>query len=836
MTTPADLAVARQLSAAGPWLLRVDPDGPTVVPAQAAAVPAAGIDGHVPGAVHDDLRRAGLIPDPFVDANEDLVAWASRTDWIYETELPAVDLAGAERADLVFGGIDTAARIELGGELLGRTRNMHRSYRFDVTRSLRAGRRDLAVRLTSAYTEAEALRDWVGPRPNAYPEPFNFIRKMACSFGWDWGITLPGAGIWRPVTLQVWTVARISHVRPLPDVDQAGDGVLQAVVEVERTAQGAAEELVIEAALDGATVTTAALPPGISRALVTAPVPDVRRWSPVGYGDAHLYDLVVTLTTRDGRPLDAAAQRIGFRHIRLDRSPDAAGSSFVFRRGGEPVLVKGVNWIPGDVLPGLMTRERYRVLLQAAVDAHVNLIRVWGGGLYETDEFYEICDELGLLVWQDFPFACAAYPEVESLRTEIRAEAEENVARLARHPSLVLWNGNNECDWLRTAEDWAAQPGGERDWGQRYYHEDLPEIVHRVDPTRPYTVSSPWSGHPGVFPNAPSHGTFHSWDVWNRQDYAHYRDSVPRFVSEFGWQAPPAWRTLRDAVTGEPLLPTSPGVLRHQKATGGMEKLAAGLAPHVRPRVDVDAWHYLTQWNQVRAIETGIRHWRAHWPVTTGTILWQLNDLWPVISWSAIDGAGRRKPLYFALRELYAPRGLAIEPGADGGLMLAALNDTDDPWTGTALIRRVSDAGFDSARRTVPVAVAPRDVTRISMPADVTAFGEPASEVLLAEFDGRRSWWYAAEPVDSAFVGGAPRIEARPIDGGLAVTVTATTLLRDFLIQPDRMHPSATADRGFVTLLPGESATITVSCPEPLDASALDVPWATAFLDDVIRR
>lgn len=817
----------------GPWTLRVDPSGPTPVRAEASVVPEAGIPGQVPGAVHDDLLRAGLVPDPFLDANEDAVAWASRTDWVYTTALP--EPGEGEHTDLVFGGIDTVARIALGGTDLGRTRNMHRSYRFDVTSLVAAGQRDLAVQLTSAYTEADALRDWTGPRPNAYPEPFNFIRKMACSFGWDWGITLPGAGLWRPVSLETWTAARIARLRPLTDVD--GDtGILTAALDIERTGAHRLDELTVRYDLDGELVATAVLPPGVADAVTTVRVPQVRRWAPAGHGEPHRYELTVSLLGADGAVLDRLMHRIGFRDIRLDRRPDAAGTSFTVRLDGEPVLVNGVNWIPEDVMPGRLTRQRYATRLHQAADAHVNLIRVWGGGLYETDDFFDLCDELGLMVWQDFPFACAAYPEAEALRNEILAEAEENVARLSRHPSLVIWNGNNECDWLRHAEDWASQPGGDRDWGERYYHEDLPELVARVDPSRPYTPSSPWSGHGALFPNAPSHGTFHSWDVWNREDYGRYRDSVPRFVSEFGWQAPPAWRTLLDAVSDQPLLPSSPGVLRHQKAAGGMEKLARGLAPHVRPRVDFDAWHYLMQWNQVQAIRTGIAHWRAHWPVTAGTILWQLNDLWPVISWSAIDGAGRLKPLYFALRELYAPRTLSLQPAADQGLTLVALNDTDDAWSSSALLRRVSDAGADLARRSVAVTVPPRSAVRLAVPGEISAFDEQASEVVVADLPGAgRAFWYGAEAKDSVFLGAPPRLEAERTDDGLRVTVTATSLLRDFLIQPDRIHPAATCDRGFVTLLPGESVTIAVRCPEPLGAGALDEPWVTSYLDGVIR-
>jgi beta-mannosidase len=304
-------------------------------------------------------------------------------------------------------------------------------------------------------------------------------------------------------------------------------------------------------------------------------------------------------------------------------------------------------------------------------------------------------------------------------------------------------------------------------------------------------------------------------------------------VAEFGWQAPPAWRTLRDAVSDEPMLPDSPGVLHHQKAEDGNGKLARGLAPHFPPPASTEAWHYLTQLNQVRAVRTGIAHWRSHWPHTAGTILWQLNDIWPALSWSAIDSAGRPKPLYHALRELYAPRAVTLQP--DGaGLVLCALNDSTETWSGRVRLRWVRDDGTESAVTQLPVHTEPRSVARVPVPAGTVAGADPAREVLVADLDGVRTFWYARAARDTAFAGTAPVIGVAPTAGGLAITVTATTLLRDFLVQADRIHPAATADHGFLTLLPGESATVTVRCPEPIPPDAARAPWAMAWLDAVI--
>ncbi|BFO16465.1 hypothetical protein SHKM778_28530 [Streptomyces sp. KM77-8] len=508
----------------------------------------------VPGCVHTDLLAAGLIPDPFLGRGEAEVAWVGRRDWTYETELRPGP-GGHERTELVFDGLDTVAEILLDGRTLGRARNMHRSYRFDVTGLSGA----LTVRFGSAYTEAEAVRDTLGERPGAYAEPYQYLRKMACSFGWDWGPTLVTAGIWRPVRLERWSTARIARVRPLVTVED-GVGQVELAVDVERS--GGGTPLIVEASVGG--VRARATVDGTAGS-VRLRIPDVRLWWPRGYGEQPLYDVELTLLDDDGA-LDSWARRIGFRTVELDTSADEHGTGFTLVVNGERLFARGVNWIPDDAFPSRITRERYRRRLEQAAGAGVDLVRVWGGGIYESEDFYDACDELGLLVWQDFPFACAAYPEEQPLRGEVEAEARENVVRLMPHPSLVLWNGNNENLW--GFRDWDWEPGlAGNSWGEGYYLGVLPRVVAESDPTRPYTAGSPWSGSWLHHPNDPAHGTHHSWEVWNRTDYADYRSHVPRFVAEFGWQAPPAYATLRRALPGEELMPDSPACCTIRRRT-----------------------------------------------------------------------------------------------------------------------------------------------------------------------------------------------------------------------------------------------------------------------------
>ncbi|MEU9635765.1 glycoside hydrolase family 2 protein [Streptomyces tendae] len=779
----------------------------------------------VPGCVHTDLLTAGLIPDPFLGVNEPDVAWVGQRAWTYVRELPADDTAEEqyERTDLVFDGLDTAATVTLAGRELGRTRNMHRRYRFDVTGC--HGR--LGVDFASAYDEAASVRALTGERPNVYPEPFQYIRKMACSFGWDWGPTLVTAGIWRPVRLERWSTARLADVRPLVTV-HGGTGRVEVRVAIERTAQGTARPLAVRATVGDGLAEARGAVEG-THAVLTLEVPDAALWWPRGYGDQPLYDLELVLV-EDGpgaeeRPLDSWHRRIGFRTVELDRSADEHGTGFTLVVNGERIFARGVNWIPDDVFPSRITPERYRTRLRQTADAGVDLVRIWGGGIYEDDAFYAACDELGLMVWQDFLFACAAYPEEQPLRGEVEAEARDNVVRLMPHPSLVLWNGNNENLWGFRDWDWEPELRGDS-WGGGYYLDLLPRIVAELDPTRPYSAGSPWSGSWDHHPNDPAHGTYHSWEVWNRRDYAEYRDSVPRFVSEFGWQAPPAMATLRRALPGERLAPDSPGMLHHQKAEDGNGKLNRGVERHfVLPEGDFDRWHYLTQVVQARAIATGVEHWRSHWPQCAGTIVWQINDCWPVSSWSAIDGDGRLKPLHHELRRVYADRLLTLQPGAgDDSPVLAAVNQSAEPWRARVTLRRLRADGTEEAEHVLDVTVAARSVHRRTVPEDLVPAQGSVKEFLVADSGDLRSVHFPVADRDFAYP--VPHYDVSvesamgAATGNVEVVVTAHTLVRDLLLQADRLGPDAVCDIGLRTLLPGEQLRIKVTGATETGANA----------------
>jgi beta-mannosidase len=786
----------------------------------------------IPGCVHTDLLRAGVIDDPFLDDNEVRTTWIGRTDWEYATRF-AWTPAGEDRVDLVCAGLDTVAALSLNGVELGQTENMHRGYRFDARAALASGDNTLRVRFRSPYAYAEGHRARMGDRPSPYDEPFNFIRKMACNFGWDWGPTLVTAGIWRPIGLHSWSVARLAQVRPLVTVD-GGEGIVEVAVELERTA---ARPVVLEAATGGA---REVVPVAVGRTSVTLrlTVPEPVLWWPRGYGRQALYELTVELRSEDGHQLDRFQRRIGFRSVRLDTTQDECGTPYTLVVNDSPIFVRGVNWIPDDPFPSRITRERMAARLRQAAGANVNFLRVWGGGRYESEDFYELTDELGLLVGQDFLFACAAYPEEAPFAQEIEAEAREQVVRLAPYPSLVLWTGNNENIWGFWDWDWKDRLAG-RTWGEGYYHEMLPRVVAELDPTRPYWPGSPYSGRPDRHPNDPAHGTTHIWDVWNTHDYAHYRWYRPRFVAEFGFQAPPTYATLTRAISDAPLTPTSPGMAHHQKAKDGDLKLARGLAAHLPEPRDFDDWLYLTQVNQARAIQLGVEHFRSLRPLCMGTIVWQFNDCWPVTSWSAVDGGGRLKPLWFALRRAFSERLLTIQPRGDArsgdGLAVVAVNDAPSSWVAQIDVVRSTLAGEPRAKLAVEVEVPPGSTRTVPLPDDVATPEDAHRDVLTAAAGDIRGWWFFVEDRDVAYPAAQYDAAVEATAGGCRVMVTARTFLRDLTLFPDRLDDSAGVDDALITLGPGESAVFTVRSRAALDPAVLTVPPVLRCVNDIPR-
>ncbi|HEY9290343.1 MAG TPA: glycoside hydrolase family 2 protein [Microlunatus sp.] len=795
----------------------------------------------VPGEVHTDLLAAGLIPEPFDGDNEALLQWIGRTDWSYRLSFDWQPDA-ERRQDLVADGLDTFATIVLNGTEVGRTANQHRGYRFDVTSLLREGTNELVITFAAPATAAEEAEQALGALPVSYSHPYNAVRKMASSYGWDWGPDLAGAGIWKPIRIESWDTVRLSSVRPLAGVD-GSTGVLEAEVDLDWLT-GTGNPVTVAVEIAGQTVQRS-VEPGKPRVSLRVEVPEAELWWPRGYGEQPLYPTTVRLQAAD-HDLDRWDGRIGFRTVTLSTAPDQQGTEFVLRVNDQPIYLKGYNWIPDDAFLTRLDADSYRTSIMEAYESGANLLRIWGGGIYESSYFYTVCDELGILVWQDFLFACAAYSEDEPLWSEVEEEARQAITRLSAHASLAVWNGNNENIWGYADWGWRPQLAGRR-WGNGYYRELLPKLVAELDPRTPYSAGSPFSYDDYLHPNDPRHGSMHIWDVWNQVDYTTYRSYRPRYVSEFGFQGPPAWSTLTSVVHDQPLDPYGQQMLVHQKAGDGNLKLERGLGDHLpkwktEPEIAIDDWHWLTQLNQARALRFGIEHFRSLAPLNLGTCVWQLNDNWPVISWAAVDYAGIRKPLWYALKVAYADRLLTVQPRDDdhGNPVptVIAHNDTAAAWSDDVVITRRSTK-IDSAvlaEQRVALAADPRTTATIALDADVIATTDPASEFLEVKAGSATAYWYFAEDPQLHLIAptDAYSATAEAVDGGYQVTVSATALVKDLALFPDRLDPAARVDSALITLRAGESHTFTVTGTAALDPQQLITVPVLRSVNDVV--
>lgn len=806
--------------------------GPHETPSYA---PGTTIVGNVPGQVHTDLMAAGLLNDPDVGLREAEQMWIGMSQWRYaRTFLWNGGREGA-RVELVAEGLDTLATILLNGEEVARTDDQHIGYRWNVEPYITEGQNLLEVIFDSVWEATEERREVTGELPRPYDEPYPYIRKSACNFGWDWGPHYVTAGIWQAIRLESWQDVRIESIRPSVVLT---DNQAHVTVNVSLDRQDSCGQVSATAYLvapDGHEVAHLSVPVSSDEAAIELHVPEPQLWWPVGMGEQPLYKLVVTVESR-GVAVAAGERRIGLRTVAVEEKPDSIGSTWALVVNGQRVRVRGYNWIPDDPFISEVNDERIAQRLDQAIDGGANLLRIWGGGYFSTEAFMSGCDERGLMVWHDFLFACAAYDESESTVRNVRREAEQAVARLSSHPSLAIWCGGNECVWGMYDWGWPKILQG-RPYGAQYYTEVLPDVIRRLDPTTPYVPNSPWSGSLEKHPNGRDSGPVHIWEVWNDIDYVHYRDVNPPFVSEMGWCAPPAWSTLSRVITEGEILPTNPQVAHHMRAMGGMEKLARGLEPYFGAPHRPEDWHYLTQIVQARSQAVGAE-WLRTRERCAGVVIWQLNDCWPVMSWSAVDGDGIEKPVWYSLRKSFAQRMLTIVPVTAGGtddptgpdgLEIVVVNDGITAWTPEITVRRVNLNGEESLRTSLVLSAAPDGTARAYLPAEFAATENGSNEFLVADADGLRATWFFRP--DAQLTPAAPEFSTNHeiVDGSLHVTVKAQSVLRDLCLFADRLSQVLDTDASqlFVddmmkTVLPGEEAKFIVSRRdgEPIIASS----------------
>jgi len=638
----------------------------------------------VPGGVHTDLLALGSISDPFVGDNEKKVQWVAEADWEYR-RIFSVDEELAQRAhiDLICDGLDTLATVSLNGVILGSTANMFRQFRWDVKDLLKPGENEIGITFSSPVrycAEREKVRHMQGV-PQGLPGAPH-LRKAPCQFGWDWGPQLPPIGIWKDIRLEGADDARIEnvHLRQFHTEDQVR---LEAEVTIQAWHQGEYDILIQVISPTGEVWETSNLIDETQCAKVFIIIDHPQLWWPNGYGEQPLYQVQISLKGEQAE--DEKFYQIGLRTIELRQDPDAWGKSFTFVVNGQPILAKGSNWIPADSFPTRITRERLEKLLRDAVLTHQNMLRVWGGGFYEDDRFYDICDRLGILVWQECIFSCSVYPLDEpDFLENVHQEVLENVRRLRHHASLALWCGNNEMEWGLVSWEW---PGINLEPIKaaytQFFHQLLPAWIASEDPDHAYWPSSPSSGVAFQDPNGQEQGDSHYWEVWHgRKPFSAYRTQLPRFMSEFGFQALPPMETIRSFAEEKDWNMTSYIMECHQKNASGNQLIIAQMLDSFRLPKDFESLVYLSMVLQAEGIRYGAEHWRRHPERVSGILYWQLNDCWPVASWSSLDYFGRWKALHYAAKRFYAPVLLSIED-APPVQTVYITNELRERWEGT---------------------------------------------------------------------------------------------------------------------------------------------------------
>lgn len=674
----------------------------------------------VPGCVHLDLLAHGAIPDPYYRDNEASLQWIGETDWSYERtfDVDAATLACTHQR-LRCEGLDTLAELELNGQPLASVDNMYRTWEFDVAGRLlpRANRLRIVFRSPLPYVRQKQSEHYLMHRGSRVrPKSLdggNWVRKEPCNFGWDWGPHLLTAGIWRPLAIIAWDHARVADFS-VRQRHEAGRVALDLTVAAETNAAGLQARWRVTGP-DGTCIYESNTNFSGQESCASLTVDRPALWWPCGLGSQPLYTVSVELVHPSAGPLDSAARRIGLRQLDLVRERDQWGESFRFRCNGRDFFTKGANWIPADTFDARVSDALLRDLLEGAAAANMNMIRVWGGGLYERDSFYDICDELGLCVWQDFMFACAAYPAHDpAFMASVRAEATDNVRRLRHHACLTLWCGNNEIEQMPIVL--GDTPGGMPfPEYTALFDKLLPEILNELDPGRPYWPSSEHSPHGPRFGKPasqdPRWGDAHLWAVWHgREPFEWYLGSFHRFCSEFGFQSFPEPKTVLTYTAPLDRNLSSWVMEQHQRSPSGNSSIVHYLIEWFRLPVGWENTVWLSQILQLLAIQTAVEHWRRNMPRCMGALYWQLNDCWPVASWSSIDSLGRWKALHYAARRFFAP------------VLISAVVDREKKSVGVFL---TSDAEHEKAA-TIAVLLtdtAGKELRRESHPTQLPANG-----------------------------------------------------------------------------------------------------------------
>ena len=710
-----------KINLSGIWTLTCDKEGFSPLPAQ------------LPGENCSALIDAGVVPDPYIGLQENDLQWVREHDWTWRRDFEVTaEFLKQKRIWLAVDSLDTVGEVRINGKTAVRSCNMFRRIREDVKDLLQVGVNTVEVIVTAVekYTSAEAekLTIPLGSKLNFWRKMpnLNLVRKIQCQGGWDWGPCIPVSGVYGEIALHGSGGVRLEQVYT-EQTHAPGECVLLVTAEVDSDGDKVQE---LRFAFDGAEKTVSAqLHKGLNTVEAEFTVKNPKLWYPAGYGAQPLYELTVAADSCIVR------KKVGLRELKTVTHPDEHGICLYFEVNGIPVFAKGADWIPMDARPQTYTRERYDQLLSDAVAANMNTLRVWGGGLYEHEDFYELCDEKGLLLWHDCMFACAHYPSHDDFLDLVRAELNDQIKRLRDHACIALWCGDNECgSFLR----WVGQK--ELPWIMNYdrFNQAVGRAVKAADPTRTFWRTSPCNSLDDASGwDDDSKGDMHYWKVWHSgAPFEAYYDITPRFCSEFGFQAFPSQNTVDIFTQGKQRNVTSPVMEHHQRNEGGNSKIVEMFTRYFRLPATFEDFIYLSQVQQAVAMKTGVEFWRTLKPVCMGTIYWQLNDNWPVASWSSLDYFGNWKQLHYHAKRFYASVLAAAVRKTPDTVELRMVNDRLEAVRGTLRLEVRKVTGEVVSERSLPVELGANSAALLQTLPVAELSEAPREEFLVLEFQG----------------------------------------------------------------------------------------------------
>lgn len=735
----------------------------------------------IPSNVHSDLLKHKLIEHPFIGNNEEKLQWISETDWAYKTTF-SVDAKTLQKKhlELQFKGLDTYATIKLNGKEILKTNNAFRTYTISVKATLKAENTlEIFFEHPAKYEEiAKSKLPYTLPEGNRI-----FTRKAQFQYGWDWGPKLNTMGVWRPITLTAFNDYKIRNVNIKQQ--KLTDEVADLAIEISKTSSIELDkQLTYDVYVNDSLYKTSNEIFKGATWLTSLQIKNPKRWWPHTIGKPFLYKIKV-VAKKNNTILDSISLKKGLRTVNLVQEKDCVGSSFYFNINGKPVYAKGANYIPQHSLQDQVKSYDYEVLLDNTVKSNMNMLRVWGGGIYENDEFYELCDEKGVMVWQDFMFACAMYLGDNAFLKNVTKEAEDNVKRLRNHASIVLWCGNNESSegWHRWGwQDGRSEAEKEEIWGNylKVFDSILPKTVKKYANNIPYWESSPSYGRGN--PKYEFEGDAHDWWIWHdAYPFEHLEQKVPRFMSEFGFQSFPSYEAINYINQKDTVSITDASFQSHQKHSRGFKLIREYMERDFPVPTAAQDYVYVSQLVQAHGILKGVEAQRRSKPYNMGTLYWQLNDCWPVVSWSSIDYFGNKKALYYQSKRAFD--NVLISPVIQNNVIKTYIvNDEFTPKKGTLTQQIVSFDGAVIYDKTKEIKVP----INSSLVVETMNLGSvkfnPLNHVLVTTFNGKIAYKYFSKPKDLQLLTTAIETVITKTDNGFLITLKTDKLAKDVFL------------------------------------------------------